>query len=62
MHGVTKVFLAGFGGAFVAQWVGPTITAQLPESLKTATMAKVVNATIAGGSAAAVYYALGAVK
>lgn len=62
MHGVTKVFVAGFGGAFVAQWCGPMITSALPASLKTETMAKLVNATIAGGSAAAVYYALGAVK
>jgi hypothetical protein len=60
MHGITKVFVSGFGGAFLAQWAGPKITGALPESLKTPTMAKVVNASIAGGSAAAVYYALGA--
>lgn len=61
MHGITKVFLSGFGGAFVAQWVGPKVTGSLPESLKTPTMAKVVNGVIAGGSAAAVYYLIGAV-
>jgi len=61
MHGVTKVFVAGFGGAFLAQWAGPKITPHLPQSLQTPTMAKVVNAAIAGGSAAAVYFALGEV-
>ena len=60
MHGVTKAFLSGFGGAFVSQWVGPKIVPHLPQSLQTANMAKFVNAAIAGGSAAAVWYALGA--
>ena len=60
MHGVTKVFIAGFGGAFVATWAAPKIMPHLPASLQTGTMLQVTNGVIAGGSAAAVYYLLGA--
>lgn len=60
MHGVTKVFISGFGGAFVASWAAPKIMPHLPQSLQTGNMLKVTNAVIAGGSAAAVYYLLGA--
>jgi hypothetical protein len=59
MTAITKVFIAGTIGSFVASWAEPKIVAHLPESLKTPTGAKVTHAAIAGASAAASYYALG---
>jgi hypothetical protein len=59
MTAITKVFIAGATGSFVASWAEPKIVAKLPDSLKTPTGAKVTHAVIAGGSAAVCYYALG---
>lgn len=59
MHGLTKVFIAGTAGSFVASYAEPKIVAALPASMKTPTGAKVMHAVIAGLSAATVYYGLG---
>lgn len=56
---LTKVFLSGVAGSFVASYAEPKITPHLPDSLKTPNMAKATHATIAGLSAAASYWALG---
>lgn len=55
----TKVFIAAAAGSFVASWAEPKILPKLPDSLKTPGMAKITHASIAGASAAAVYYGLG---
>lgn len=59
MSGVTKVFIAGAAGSFIASWTEPKVVAKLPESLKTPTGQKVTHAAIAGLSAAAAYWGLG---
>lgn len=58
MSTVTKVFIAGTIGSFVATWAEPKIVAKLPDSLKSPTAAKVTHAAIAGGAAAFAYYGL----
>lgn len=59
MGTTTKVFVAAGAGSFLASWAEPKILPKLPDSLKTTGMAKAVHATIAGASAALVYYGLG---
>jgi hypothetical protein len=59
MSALTKVFIAGMAGSFVASYAEPMIVSKLPDSLKTPTGAKITHAAIAGGSAMAVYYTLG---
>lgn len=59
MTSITKVFIAGAAGSFVASWAEPKIVAKLPDSLKTATGAKVTHAVVAGGAAALSYWGLG---
>lgn len=59
MSSLTKAFVSGALGSFVASWAEPKILPHLPESLKTASTAKITHACVAGASAAACYYGLG---
>lgn len=59
MNTLTKVFIAGTTGSFLASWAEPKIVGKLPESLKTPTGAKVTHAVIAGGAAMVAYWGLG---
>ena len=59
MTSMTKVFVAGALGSFVASWAEPKVLPMLPESLKGPSTAKITHAAIAGASAAVTYWGLG---
>lgn len=59
MNTLTRVFVAGTIGSFVASWAEPKVLPHLPQSLKTESTAKFTHAAITGLSGVAVYYGLG---
>lgn len=59
MTSMTKVFVAGAIGSFVASYAEPKVLPHLPESLKGPSTSKVTHAAIAGASAALTYWGLG---
>jgi len=55
-----KVFIAATGGVLLGAFVEPQITPRLPGSLAgNPTAGKVIHASIGGGSAVVIYWALG---
>jgi hypothetical protein len=59
MTSVTKVFVAGALGSFVASWAEPKILPHLPESLKSPSASTFTHAAVAGMAAAVTYWGLG---